>query len=218
MKDGLDKNRDLRRHAQLLEDDNARQKSEMALLEKDNERLRRQRIELSLKNDELASKLAYFLARAGSAPSTATATTQTPQAPARRSVHAELDTSKTRGGRPIVENARRHRTEQGPRRSRQHDANVSFTPIARENSPTLSAILGPSARAEGKESPAARASALLARGGTPSTRSMTPPVSTAAIPAPTPAAGPAFGAGAPAGARAAGDRNKASGGGRDSTR
>ena len=189
----VDKNRDLCRHAQILEDEN--------------EMLRRQRAEMVLKHDALADKLAKFLVRAGSTTSTATARAQ--RGLVGEDVHAELNMPIASGRPSIIENKHSHRAGEDTRPPGEDNAKRPSPLTARGISPKVSTALASSALNKNEESPAARASSFLAREGTPQTRSLTPPVHTPASPAQKPTAGvSASQAGAPKEARGVDERTK----------
>lgn len=152
-----------------------------------NSLLRRQRDDIQRKYDRLEANYDTLVASARSA--TATATPRPQQAPTRETANLRLQRAMVSGS-PIIENARHNPAEESALRSHEHDANVSSPLIARKNSP-MPLVSAFSALAQDEESPAAGAAALLARQGTPATRSLTPPVSKPACLAQTPAAYPA---------------------------
>ena len=161
----------------------------------ENDLLRRQLKDINRKYDALACRHASRVA------GSVAATAQAEQASSFEKMDAKLHASiyKAREG---VENARRNQAEKSTLRSCEHDANVSSALITSEASPTLSAALPSSVTVEDEDSPAARASARLARDGTPATASMTPPGTAPA----------ASSAGAPKGPRGAVDKKKREGG------
>lgn len=135
----------------------------------ENDLIRHQLNDITRKHDALACRLASRVA------GSAAATAQAEQAPSLEEIDPKLHASICKA-REVVENAHRNEDEEVALRSRAHAANVSSAPITSEVSPTLSAVLTASVAVEDDDSPAAKASALLASEETPATASMTPPV------------------------------------------
>lgn len=172
LRDFVDTNQKLCQHAQTVDLENDLLRRQLNESNTEKALLRRQLNDITCKYEHLASMLGYCVA--GSASTTA----QAEEAPTFEAVQAKLH-ALSFSAQEAVESVPRQRVEDGALRSREHGASVSSQPITRDTS-AVPSVLASSVVLQGADSPAARASALVAQEGTAPTTSMTPPVSTPA--------------------------------------
>lgn len=180
-------NRELRRQVDELRAESSTKRDlrrQVAELKDEAQQLRRERDSTKRKHDALDATLMSLF---NSVSATATAT-------ARARISPDVDTAcantKRRAAtvRSILENGARGRVGEDVVRPSYRDEIVSPPPLLRETPPMVPVVESPSTSNE-KGGPDTKASVVVGRVGTVSTRSVTPTENTAAVPTQTPAAG-----------------------------